>query len=309
MKKTLTRAVSATERTRIWLLNQRWFQSRLMPALPRQLRWFLHKLYLAPVDLADRILGRDQGLPPKSVNFSGDRVLHDFAARGESFVRALVETTDLTPSSQVLDLGCGPGRLAIAMTTFLNSDGHYDGLDIIPEAINWCKENIGAKHPNVDFTLADVYNKEYNPAGRVTAADYRFPWNDATFDVIVLVSVFTHLLPADFENYVSEISRVLKNDGKVFATYYLITPDSLKQMKSSGRAMQFTRNMGTHWLQNGRVPELAVGYDETYMEKVYRAHGFDDLRIYLGAWCGRTGHWPMESGIGGQDTVVAAKLH
>jgi hypothetical protein len=27
--------------------------------------------------------------------------------------------------------------------------------------------------------------------------------------------------------------------------------------------MQFKRNLGSHWIQNGRVPELAVAYDLT----------------------------------------------
>ena len=51
-------APSAAEHLRSWLLEQSWFQSVLMPALPRQVRWLLRRVYLAPLDYGDRLLGR-----------------------------------------------------------------------------------------------------------------------------------------------------------------------------------------------------------------------------------------------------------
>jgi SAM-dependent methyltransferase len=309
MKNPIVQAASAAEQLRGRLLDQPWFQSRLLPALPRQLRWFLRRAYLAPIDLVDRLTGRDQEMPPKAGNFSGDRALHDFGARGEFLVDALVKTAALTPSSHVLDIGCGPGRLAIAMSKFMDADGRYEGLDVVPEGIKWCEQHVASAHANVNFTLADVYNKEYNPQGRQQAADYRFPWDDETFDLAVLISVFTHMLPSDVDRYVSEIARVLKTNGRVVASYYIITPESLELMRSNGRGMQFGHNLGSRWIQNGRVPELAVGYDANYIQEVYTKHGLSwPSKIYLGGWCGRQGHWPRESVLGGQDTVVATKL-
>jgi hypothetical protein len=67
VKKLLLRAVSAAESMRMWLLDQSWFSSTLLPAMPRQLRWLLRQVYLGPIDLADRALGRrDPAVPPKS---------------------------------------------------------------------------------------------------------------------------------------------------------------------------------------------------------------------------------------------------
>jgi SAM-dependent methyltransferase len=308
MKKLLLRAVSAAERMRMWLLQQSWFQSVLMPALPRQLRWLLRKVYLAPIDFADRWLGRrDPGLPSKAGTFTG--AVHDFAASGELLVEALGSVAGATPSSHVLDVGCGVGRLAIAMSRFLDANGGYEGLDIVPEGIGWCRQHIVSPHDNVHFTLADVYNREYNPKGRTQPADYRFPYEDETFDVAVLVSVFTHMLPVDVDRYVSEIARVLKKNGHIFATYCLITPESLELMNSSGCSMQFKRNLGSYWVQKGRIPELAVAYDERYIREVYARHGLSDPpAMYPGGWCGRAGHWPPDSGLGDQDTLVATKL-
>src|SRR5215470_2049433 len=72
VKQSLLHSVSAVERLQIWLLRQAWFHSVLLPALPRQLRWILRKMYLAPVDLADRLLGRhDPGHRPSSYRDAG----------------------------------------------------------------------------------------------------------------------------------------------------------------------------------------------------------------------------------------------
>ena len=308
VKKLLLGPVSAAERMRMWLLDQSWFSSVLLPAMPRQLRWLLRQAYLGPIDLADRVLGRrDPAVPPKSGTFTG--AVDDFAASGEVLVEALGSVAGATPSSGVLDIGCGLGRLALAMTRFLDVNGRYEGFDIVPEGIEWCQQHIVSPHGNVHFTLADLYNKEYNPKGRVQPADYRFPYAGETFDVAVLVSVFTHMLPADVDRYVSEIARVLKKNGRLFATYFLITPESLELMNSGSSSVRFKRNLGSHWLQGGGVPELSVAYDERYIRELYARHGLSDQpKIYPGAWCGRPGHWPQGSGLGGQDTVVTTKL-
>jgi SAM-dependent methyltransferase len=292
----------------MWLLRQSWFQSVLMPALPRQLRWLLRKIYLAPVDLADRALGRrDPALPLKAGTFTG--AVNNFADSGEILVEALSGIAGATPSSHVLDVGCGLGRLALAMSRFLGVNRRYEGLDIVPAGIEWCTQHIVSPYGNLHFTLADIYNKEYNPKGRVQPASYQFPYPDETFDVAVLVSVFTHMLPDDVDQYVSQIARVLKKNGRIFATYYLINPESLQMMNSRDSEMRFKHNLGSHWTQSVSVPELSVAYDERHIRAVYAKHGFSDPpEIYPGRWCGRPGRWPPGSGLGGQDTVVATKL-
>jgi SAM-dependent methyltransferase len=188
-------------------------------------------------------------------------------------------------------------------------DGGYEGFDIVPEGIAWCQQHIVSPHGNVHFTLADVYNKEYNPKGRVQPADYRFPYEDETFDAAVLISVFTHMLPRDVDRYVGEIARVLKRNGRIFATYFVITPELLRLMSSGGGSVHFRHNRGPYWLQSEKVPELGVAYDERYIREVYSGHGLSDPPdVYLGAWCGRAGYWPPDSGLYSQDTVVATKL-
>jgi SAM-dependent methyltransferase len=302
LKQPLLHGVSAVERLRIWLLKQAWFHSKLLPALPRQLRWILRRMYLAPVDLADRLLGRrDPGLPPKALMFTGAPM--DFAASGTRTLDTICRITGASPSSHILEIGCGIGRLAIAMPAFLDANGGYEGFDIVPEGIEWCKQHILGPHDNVTFTLADVYNKEYNPKGSQEPADYQFPYDDESFDVAVLISVFTHMLPSDLDRYVEEIARVLKTNGRICASYSIINPDSLQRMKSGSGSVKFTYNRGSYWTASKRVPELGVAYDERYLRGIYAKHGLSDPPdIYYGRWCGRP------TGLDIQDVVVARKL-
>jgi SAM-dependent methyltransferase len=302
MKQPLLQSASAVEHLRIWLLKQAWFHSVLLPALPRQLRWILRKAYLAPVDLADRLTGRhDPGLPPKSQIFTGMPL--DFAASATSTLETISSITDMNPSSHVLEVGCGIGRFAIVMPDFLDANGGYEGLDIVPEGIEWCKQHITGPHSNIHFTLADVYNKEYNPKGRTQPADYEFPYANETFDLAVLISVFTHMLPVDVDRYVGEIARVLKKNGRIFASCYIITPESRQLMTSGLGSRHFKYNLGSHWIHSKKVPELGVAYDERYFRGIYSKHGLSDPPdIYFGRWCGRS------TGLDLQDVVVATKL-
>jgi SAM-dependent methyltransferase len=206
---------------RAYLLDQPFFTSTVLPAIPRPVRWALRKAYLFPADLVEATTGRRGAMvPPPSKMFVGS--VDDFESSGELLVQRLIDVAGLTPESCVLDIGCGIGRLAVALTSKLDRKGRYEGLDIVPSGIEWCTENITSRYPNFRFMLADVANGEYNPGGRTAPTEYRLPYPDATFDLVVLTSVFTHMLTAEHEHYLDEIVRVLKPDGRCFATYLLL---------------------------------------------------------------------------------------
>ena len=67
------------------------------------------------------------------------------------------------------------------------------------------------------FAHADIANALYNPGGSVRASDYRFPYEDASFDFAFAISVFTHLVQDDAANYIAEAARVLASGGRLLS--------------------------------------------------------------------------------------------
>lgn len=152
---------------------------------------------------------------------------------GEEYLRvgrvvrdALLEEAGVGPASSVLDIGCGSGRMARHFVDHIEPPGRYVGMDIQRSFIDWCNEHVSSANGAFEFHHQDIYNGGYNPEGGVRASEYRFPFEDASFDAVILYSVFTHLLPGDADNYMREISRLLKPGGRVYSTWYLLTPDA-----------------------------------------------------------------------------------
>ncbi len=128
-------------------------------------------------------------LPPRElqdwVGLGGPSV---FTATGAEFLGYLVDLCGLRPGDAVFDVGCGSGRMAVPFTGYLSSEGNYAGFDVSRDAIAWCTQNISATHPNFDFSVADVQSKRYNPTGKYKPLDFRFPYPDESFDVVLLAS-------------------------------------------------------------------------------------------------------------------------
>ncbi|MGH3031632.1 MAG: methyltransferase domain-containing protein [Gaiellaceae bacterium] len=89
---------------------------------------------------------------------------------GARWAETLRSLGGLRSHHRVLDVGCGPGRLALALAPWLAECGSYEGFDITPDDIAWCKAEIEPRWPGAHFQLAPVRNAYYNPAGTVSVA-------------------------------------------------------------------------------------------------------------------------------------------
>lgn len=228
----------------------------------------------------------------------------DFRAIGAGIVEELKATCALAPHHHVLDVGCGTGRVAIPLTQYLSPEGRYEGFDPVARAIRHCTTRITPSYPNFRFQVADLYNRRYNPRGRLKDFEYRFPYPDGSFDVASAVSVFTHLLPEGAERYVAECARALKPGGRFFATWFLLNEESTAAVDAGKSTISFPRRFPVHRAHSRRKPESAVAYDEGFVMGVYAKHGLTHTQpAWYGSWSGRP-----PSGYGGyQDLVVATK--
>lgn len=252
-------------------------------------------------DFVDLFLGRRDSLtPPKRKIFVG---AGDYNIIGNEFLQYFIEFGGLKSNEKILDVGCGIGRMAVPLTKYLNSDGKYEGIDIVKDGISWCNKKISPKFSNFQFQLANIYNERYNPNGKYQASEYKFPFNNNTFDFVFLTSVFTHMLPNDLENYLSEISRVLKKGGRCFITYFLFNKESLYLIEKGKSRIDFKYRYEKYRVINEDIPEDVIGFNEEYIKTLYNRF---DLKITCpikyGSWCGRSDF------VSYQDIIVASKL-
>jgi SAM-dependent methyltransferase len=205
----------------------------------------------------------------------------------------------LEPDHDVLDVGCGVGRMAVPLTRVL-AGGSYRGLDNAAAAIDYCQQHITARFPDFQFSYADVYNKMYNPNGRVRASEYRFPFADESFDFVFAVSVFTHMLPADFDNYLKETARVLRQPGRCLVTLYLLNSDVQQRIDSGRTRLTFRHKLADCSVEHQSIPEGAVAYGEQFVESLLGKHKLRIVEpIRFGDWSG------LQGGLDQQDIVIA----
>ncbi len=226
-------------------------------------------------------------IPPDDLNFVG---AGGFLTVGQEFFKYFVDLARLQPHEHVLDVGCGIGRMAVPLTQYLNETGRYDGFDVVPRGIDWCREKITPRYPNFHFQLADLRNKYYSPHASTPARHFRFPYRTASFDFVFLTSVFTHLLPPDMENYVYEVARVLKPSGRCLATFFLLNPES-RDLNARGQGtMPFPHELPS-WpcrILETAVPERAVAQDESFAIRMFARYGLaPNQPVRYGHWCGR----------------------
>ncbi len=223
-----------------------------------------------------------------------------FVAQSYEFLGYFRELCGLGPDSTVLDVGCGVGRMARGLTACL-STGQYHGFDVVREQIDWCSEHITPAYPNFHFQYIDVSNSTYNGKGTISADTLVFPHRDSTFDVVFLASVFTHMLPGAVDNYLREISRVLKPGGRCLITWFLLTDERVRNTERAAFAINKGGKDGVFRVADKDHPEHVVGYYEGHVRTAYTGAGLmivDPIRF---------GFWAGTPGISGQDIIVAEK--
>ena len=251
-----------------------------------------------------RTPGIDDLVPPQRALPSYTRK-GDFKEAGARFLRAAVDA-GLEPHDRVLDLGCGVGRFAVALSEYLDDRGRYVGLDTSRQSITVCNEWIASKLPQFTFVWADVFNTNYNRSAEAKAAQYRFPFDDDAFDFVFSNSLFTHLVPDDARNYFHEIGRVLKPGGRTVNTIFLLNEESLALVEGGESRQGVLHQFGDlARVKRPDTPEAWIAFDEDFVRQAHDEAGLRIEGVRYGAWSGREASGP---GFGKKDIIVAQKL-
>lgn len=238
-------------------------------------------------DALDLITGRsDPLIPPRRLHFVGDS---DFRSTGTEFLGHFKALADLSSGDRVLDIGCGIGRMARVLVPVLAPPtGSYDGFDVSRRGIEWCRRHYTQTPVPFRFAHVDLHHPEYNPGGAGDSDRFRFPYPDASFDLAIATSVFTHLLDGAVANYLAEAARVLAPGGRLFSTWLVLEPE---RPPDPALAMaRFQPTAGAARVSDPAAPEAIVAYPLEWIAARLGENGLKLRRPYQeGSWTGRPG--------------------
>jgi SAM-dependent methyltransferase len=198
--------------------------------------------------------------------------------RGTNELR-LLDHFGMTPSSDILDVGCGFGRLAYECASYLDDEATYTGFDIAPIAIDWLNTHYAPRLPGFRFDLLDVHNERYRPDGGVQEGGVRFPYEDDRYDVVCAFEVFMHLSLEGVRNYLHEIARVLRPGGLAVVTLVAIYPGE-EELSHDGRAyVPIGEGMHTRF---PRRTNLSMAYDLDVVRGLLTEAGLDEVDLIKG---------------------------
>lgn len=242
-------------------------------------------------------------LDNKIGHWSPDTVHDEFREIGEGVIGNMIAHHFIKPDSRVLDVGCGLGRMARALVPFLDG-GEYVGMDVTKSSVDWCSSAY-ARLPNFRFVHADVFSTTYNPASKVKAEDFTFPFPDGHFDFVWSTSLFTHLLQHQVDNYLKEMARVMKVGAYCWNTYLLldeVNRDLVRDAKPTDRVF-LPYDVPGGRVRDGNDPESQSAILQPYVVGSHLTHFLKIMEIRYGPWSGRKEN--IRAGY--QDVIIARK--
>lgn len=244
-----------------------------------------------------------------STNISARIRLHSLFSRNpEGWFPWVYEQCRIRPGMQILEVGCGNGRLWAENQSKLPGGVHVILSDISDGMLRDVKREAGLKEGIFEYRQFDC-------------ADIPYP--DASFDLVIANYLLFYC--ADISNVCAELCRVLKPQGRVVCGTY--GPDHMKEVTDLVRAFddritlssdalfdRFGRENGAEQLENyfSQVEwreyddSLEVDLPEPLIEYILSCHGnqnqyildrYQKFRAFVAGRIGKKFHITKDAGV------------
>ncbi len=247
-------------------------------------RFVLRRLYYFPIDLFDKFMGKtNKYVPPRGYIYTGSPSnAEDYVKQGRFQLELIKEEVYLKSSDSVLDIGCGVGRTAIALTEYLSENGSYEGFDVVKKGIDWCESGIGKDFSNFNFKYVSLFNDLYNTSKK-RAVDFIFPYNDKSFDTVFTFSVFTHMQLEEIQHYFCEINRVINDSGLCFSTFFLYDSDD-EDYIATRKGFNFSYKGDGFRLMSEDVKSGNIAIHKSKLDYMLKKANLERVKIIDGFW-------------------------
>ncbi|MGH9920104.1 MAG: class I SAM-dependent methyltransferase, partial [Nitrososphaerales archaeon] len=245
-------------------------------AIPPSAQPGANRLFDRTTNAVESILGwREELTPPLRIRihigpFADPRL---YRLAGDMNVEGFKDLAGLKPKASFLDIACGCGRVARALTNYFDVSAKYEGFDAAKKPVQWAQSVITAKFPNFHFRTADTFNKRYNPLGKTGASELIFPYEDDAFDFAFAGSLYTHMVPEEVTNFVRETKRVLKPGGTTVATYCLLNERTLPIVDAGKSMPRLIYKYGDCRVRTPKDPAHFIAHPEAWVRKLYEDAG------------------------------------
>lgn len=261
-------------------------------AIPASAQPGANRLFDKATNGLERMVGwREDLTPPLRIRihigpFADPRL---YRLAGDMNVEAFKDLAGLRPDASFLDIACGCGRVARALARYFGPSASYEGFDAAKKPVEWAQSVITQKFPNFHFRTADTFNKRYNPLGKTGASELIFPYEDNKFDFAFAGSLYTHMVPEEITNFVTETKRVLKPGGKTLATFCLLNEKTLPIVVEGKSMPRLVYRYGDCMVRTPKDPAHFIAQPESWVRSLYAKAGLEIVEpILRGTWAETT---------------------
>lgn len=195
----------------------------------------------------------------KAISFSGMDVDKFVAAKARYLVEAADQHFGSRRDLKILDVGCGVGKYHGLLKSRYQD---ISGIDVSAECIAEASET----HPDLNYRAYD---------------GLKIPFNDASFDLAYAVCVVHHVPPANWDNFVREVKRVLRPGGlaMIFEHNPLnpLTRKAVRECPFDADAVLLSSRTAMNLLKNANFSDIRKRYILSIPPISGFAHGLDKL--------------------------------